>query len=842
MRVVSILLLQAAAQAPASTFTLLGVQECWELSLTDSETCWDSGCIYAPAVTETDYLCDGYTSLQQARSYYCSLVDAPPEQLYADQEEPPQSTEVDSRADQVLATVRSWRNGHAFRTLARECAKDDGSCSRASSTYVETLFPFMMPMITGVFTIFAYHTCCWLACFRCCRRCCCCSERKEPRKAKKWQRRIAQIIFILMGLGVFGCSVSLYVIGSNLSEAANLSFCRLYVMSDEFLNGSREPPIFLGLDIGIQTLQSLAERLDVDGGAMQGLRDNLVETQPLELAYQRFTDAAAHMSMVLLENGHGEILDHVCSICRLLAGDNRTGDVGLLGEIVQQVDASPASSMNAIRDTVLNRLTGDSLTTAVSAVRNAEVSLLEFRRILGRQFVQPFVGSQDDFASLEDARDVVFEGVGAWAMVCVIVGLFALFVAKKSRRKYPAAQPSACAWCCTFIFCIVAQLVGGALLTSTIVMTEMCDFWENDVTTQQGYIDYAAEFELETNWTRAIAQTCMASTGTGRLTETFGLVGALGFQQELDQHYETFEVTLASKVLDNAKNDRLRTLAQDWGGYFQLNAKLALNPSGIDQLNMSTLFAHDRTSPVPSSSSTVFGLDTYANLIAGPGKYQFLHGTSGDAVMINSTHPTEDFIITQPVLVQHALRYAKQKEQLLETGAAWFRCDALDLESGNVTERQCDYESFSAHVGTLANQVLAELEDLGAEASAAQRLFQYDIREGDLGLNNILQQVRTLLSRFNCRFVWWRLKSITEAMCRTVTPSLLEAAGAWIAMACFSLIIIFIEYKVWRHLKDNRAVGLDIERYEKKYGEGKRHKSLDDAYAEVVQAHVERMG
>jgi len=58
------------------------------------------------------------------------------------------------------------------------------------------------------------------------------------------------------------------------------------------------------------------------------------------------------------------------------------------------------------------------------------------------------------------------------------------------------------------------------------------------------------------------------------------------------------------------------------------------------------------------------GLNSYAELIAGPGQYTFLSGTAGGGFVIRSTRPSEAELASLPLEVQNALRYAQNKEPL----------------------------------------------------------------------------------------------------------------------------------------------------------------------------------
>mmetsp|Transcript_94259 Transcript_94259/g.215611 ORF Transcript_94259/g.215611 Transcript_94259/m.215611 type:complete len:667 (+) Transcript_94259:3-2003(+) len=622
-----------------------------------------------------------------------------------------------------------------------------------------------------------------------------------------------------------GC-LAMYIVGGHVASGASNLFCRVALMADEVINGSPQAPDFLGIDETTLTMQNLTRTMDRDGERMDRLRQQLSETQTIRNSFANFIVATSHLTEVMHVNGYETFENHKCTICELAAGNNLTGreaQSGAVDVVVEEMLDSPAHAMDGVRNTSVDRLNGAALAAITSTLYIAEDSLETFRTAISRHFLRPFVGTQDDFGTLETWRNLAFIFVATWALVCLLMGMLALIFAKQSRAKYPSSKPACCAWCCAFLFLIASSALGGAMLSAVVPLTEMCQFWETDVTTAEGFVRYSSEMGLNSPGSIAVAQTCLSANGTGVLGDALGLVEALRFQAEIDA--SAAELGAAALRGANATQalldalDYLDSVSTQYPGLFQL-VPSELNPTGDTRMIGSSLEVEDVLEPpsilnLDGNRSTIFGLDTYVDLIAGPGRYRFQSGLKDGTLLINSTEPSDEHISAQPTVVRNALLYARQKEALLEAGVERFRCDTVQLAPPyRRQERSCDLNGFKRSVRQLVEDVRATTTQLLDDEAASADKFDAIFAD----LDPILQNARVLLSKTACRFMWWRWKGVLQSLCSEVTPSILEAGVVWLTMTGMGYVIIFIEYKVWRHLRDNRVVGLEQERYAKKFG------------------------
>jgi hypothetical protein len=308
-------------------------------------------------------------------------------------------------------------------------------------------------------------------------------------------------------------------------------------------------------------------------------------------------------------------------------------------------------------------------------------------------------------------------------------------------------------------------------------------------------------------------RSCLAPNGTGDILDSLQLRQRLDFQRVLHEGFIDLEDKSAGAVVDIAKFELLVQQARNFGGLFILDPDdpLPLEPSVQPLMIGSSLDPDDQEGP--DGESIIRGLNKFAELIAGPGKFSFQHGTSGGGTLITSTSPSEAEVSDEPITTQNALTYARMKEYVLTQGDI-FRCDMLDSRF-QVTERTCSFEEFRETVLEYAIQVRDAGVRLGQEASLSKDRIEFDLQ---LSLDRVLEEVRALREVFACRFLWRRWEDFDFMLCNVALPGMLTGCAAWSIMAAFSGILLALHYKMWRHFLDNKIVGEELERFSKRYG------------------------
>jgi len=558
-------------------------------------------------------------------------------------------------------------------------------------------------------------------------------------------------VFMIVGLAATFLAFS-------RSETLNASLaevlCNGLTMADETLNGSEHQPIFLGIDTGIQRIVVLRQLLDVDGKSMTDVRAILDETAPFGSAMTDLLAKINHMKRVLTLVGQHKIKDHVCWFCSRAAGSNSTGDIGLLSELLIALESSSADAMRQIRQTTADTLTGHPLVDISAKVQRGGTALEVFKQSYAGTVVQNMLNLRGDLSAFEDTRHTAFMSLcGFTAVMLVAVSNGAIVHAQRSKAKYPSASPACASWFCGFCSLSFGLFFGGLLLLVAVPVSELCGFMRNDLLTNEGISDYyrqiglynPADASMEMDpLAMGVFQTCLTGNGTGDILDALQLRAPMQFQQTLDDKFVELDDKKAGMVVDTARYELLVSQATSFGGLFLLDPDqpLPLDSNAAPKMMASSLDADDRLGP--DGESLIYGLNTYAALIDGPGQYSFFHGTSGGGTLITATQPTASDVSDEPQRTQNALVYARLKEQILSEPGL-FRCDVMDA-SYLVTQVQCNYQEFSDHVKNMAEQVKAaglKLGVRGIERKAADfrgpAQLAAEHAEGSAGAQDTLQ-------------------------------------------------------------------------------------------------------
>jgi len=69
----------------------------------------------------------------------------------------------------------------------------------------------------------------------------------------------------------------------------------------------------------------------------------------------------------------------------------------------------------------------------------------------------------------------------------------------------------------------------------------------------------------------------------------------------------------------------------------------------------------------------------------------------------------------------------------------------------------------------------------------------------------------------HCSFLWRRIETFDKATCDSFAPAVARCGVNLLSLAACAFAGIFVQYKVWRHLKDNKVVGQELDRFDKTY-------------------------
>merc|ERR1712151_1408406 len=165
----------------------------------------------------------------------------------------------------------------------------------------------------------------------------------------------------------------------------------------------------------------------------------------------------------------------------------------------------------------------------------------------------------------------------------------------------------------------------------------------------------------------------------------------------------------------------LTEAARNYGDLFALDPLPASDNTSLGVLALSSnvqnlLFGSSispRNRKGPDQLYVHQGLNSYAALIAGPGKYTFAHATAGGGFVITQDRPTDAELTSLPPVVKNALLYGRAKEKLLVSNDS-LRCDQLDKE-GHAVLTYCSVYEFHAYVAAQVQLIVDDAASASAE-------------------------------------------------------------------------------------------------------------------------------
>jgi len=687
-----------------------------------------------------------YGWLTTERTEFCKTLPIPPPQLDEKSDYAPvETTSQEGHSSRLMA--QRWRGASMIQPVVRACPfvkstpQESKACAQAQSSYASSLILLATPLLLALAFLLTWKICCWVACCRCCRRCCLCAERKAGREARTWQRLAVGFFVFFCTIFICSCALAAYTRSVQISDGIANMLCSMLTMADETLNGSPQFPIFLGVDVGIHRIEMLRRLLDVDGTAMTDVRSILDQTANFAAAMEDLLKKLDHMQRLLTLTGQRKTKEHTCVFCHLAVGNNATSQ-GLLVELRREVQASSAEAMRSIITETSSNLRGRKLVEVSSQVQRGVLSLQVFKQAYVGTFVGNVIQHKDAVRTAEDLRHTLFQVTSAFCIIhALVMSTLAIWLARRSNAKYPSSTPSCLTWFCAFCSLSFAVLFAGIMVLVAVPVSEICNFWRYELLSYNGVSDYYKQLGLYDLQNQArkidplavdVFRTCLTPNGTGDIMQALSMKNSLEFQKVLDTKFVELEDKLAGRVVDTAKFELLVSRAEAFGGLFVLDPDnpLPLEPTVAPKMIGSSLDADDQEGP--DGESIVYGLNTYAQLIAGPGQYSFEHGTSGGGTLITATTPTESQLRNVPLQMQHAIIYARLKEQLL-TEPNIFRCDIMD-SSYKVTERACNFADYKKSVAQWARDVKAAGLNLGDKAQQAKPLIATSLKNSLAGI------------------------------------------------------------------------------------------------------------
>eukprot|EP00930_Biecheleria_cincta_P005725 TRINITY_DN106665_c0_g1_i1.p1 TRINITY_DN106665_c0_g1~~TRINITY_DN106665_c0_g1_i1.p1 ORF type:complete len:910 (-),score=126.95 TRINITY_DN106665_c0_g1_i1:434-3163(-) len=759
------------------------------------------------------------------------------------------------RSKQKSSFARTQELCQSSLAAQADSGSPDSKCEEAWTSYWnEVAVPFAIPLACCAVLILIWWTCCFVACCRCCRRMVCCQEAREPIPTTRTYAFVGVVLWAGASITQVALCSSLIEANERLHHAINWNSCVAHTFADEVIYGA---DWFLGSEPTVERLTNIASTLDVDSRTMKTLRSVLSASAQFAEKHRLLWRRLQHLNKTLAEAGSGRrSFDHRCVFCNLALGQGSDGPEaappwryprnGLLNSISDQVASSSSSAMVHIREFSTMRLTGANLTDLARKMKLAKEAFTLFDRGLRDALPNIWGRLRPQVDIVENMRYTLFIIVCVLSSVGAFTGWLAFFITRvrlqkwenDHKRRPPSGKQHCCSWCCGFVHGILALLLGGSLLFVAAPAGEACLFVRQDLLSWGGIEKYAPLLGFVKDPAAGIsasavdgavklAQSCFAQNRSGKMLEAFDLTSDyLSFEPELSQAFYRMDSRVSEPPVGVTTQDlleNLRLAAEEYGSDFVLDP-VSADPSlsiGNDSLGTLELSANVKNlllgsslvadnTKAPDTVTVVTGLNVFAELIAGPGQYTFLHGTAGGGFVITPFRPTEEELSSLPLQVGNALRYAKNKERLLASNDS-LPCDVLQA-SGDVQLRRCGVYEFQAHVMSEVRLIKETVADTIREAEAVQSLFVQVLKSQLLPM---LSAVRGLTSLNSCSAMWRRVEELDQSFCDEVATTLARGSLQALAQFVAAIVGIFVQYKAWRRLKDNKILEEELERFEK---------------------------
>lgn len=741
------------------------------------------------------------------------------------------------------------------RIAQADSGSHDDRCEGAWTSYWYSLaVPFAIPLVCCAALILIWWTCCFVACCRCCRRMICCQEAREPIPITRNYAFLGLLIWSGASITQVAFCSSLLEANESLHQAINWNSCVAHTFAEEALYGG---DWFLGTEPSVERLTSLATALDVDSRVMKTVRSVLSASMQFAEKHKLLRRRLRHFNQTLAEVGFGRrVFDHRCVFCNLAQGQGNDGPQaapplrypknGLLNAISDQVESSSSSAMHHIREFSTLRLTGANLTDLARKVKRAKEAFTLFDQGLRDALPNLWGRLRPHVDLVESIRYSLSVLLCALSIVGAFTGWLAFLITRvrlvkwedDHKRRPPSGKQHCCSWCCGFVHGVLAILLGGSLLFAAAPAGEACQFVRQELLTYGGMETYAPLLGFVRDPAAGIsasavdgavklAQSCFAQNRTGKMLEAVDITSDyFSFEPELTKAFYGMDGRGSEPPVGVRTQDfleHLLTAAEEYGSSFVLEpvnqesllstangslGPLELSPN-VKSLLLGSSLEADNTKAA-DAVTVVTGLNVYAELIAGPGQYTFLHGTAGGGFVVTPSRPTEAELSSVPLHVGNALRFAKNKERLLASNDS-LPCDVLKA-SGEVQLRRCGIYEFRAHLISEVRLIKETVAETIREAEAVHQLFVQVLKSQLLPM---LSSVKGLSSLLSCSAMWRRLEELDQSFCEEVATTVARGSIQALAQFIVAIVGVFVQYKAWRRLKDNKVLEEELERFEK---------------------------
>jgi len=463
-----------------------------------------------------------------------------------------------------------------------------------------------------------------------------------------------------------------------------------------------------------------------------------------------------------------------------------------------------------------------------------------------------------------DNKDMVETGLDKGSMVAIIISATVaipallllctttcgVFCSKRETFRDPNVRPqNAChassSWCITCLWTFLVLLITSVVLfvgfigASACVVLQDVDVYVNDLVAKTN-TDQKTKDQMT-----AIVTNCFADGGSGEFTneieievsptETKTLKEALNVGGLINAPFDALD-----KVLNDPSNSFnlanepnivafLRAL-EDWGTVFSPQASLLVN-QGVDvSVEPALTFAKGQA----ACADRIVNLADYTeNMKQALG----LSGQSGTMTVFGQEKFNTKVIAAGSTLTANSVQCVRRSD--LAAGGSGNELKFRNLASAAITVRDdtsftCHTVSFTLgsdgymtanpvvsgscggtgtlnkyenHIVDMKNKLMQQIGAIDVASDNTKLTISSQMR--NLVKTTFSDKIDSIVTRINCQFLGIRWNEMTDAICLAMVPGMMATAFSWLAMAVIAWAAIFIEFNIWRRLKDNRGLWQD---------------------------------
>ena len=721
---------------------------------------------------------------------------------------------------------------------------------------LQAVFPFILCIIMVLMYFLCFVPC---ACCRCCRRCpcfCCCRESKEPMNFGKSKRLVIGIWTVLFLAAFSICAIFAILSDYQLHSGAQGAYCEVFSLADNILNGYNATDDGEGSWVGLlpleSSLQNVADSVSPTGSFSVGVSEALNSTDIIETHMVELLGYLSLMKDMLGMESNRISGTYECKLCT----EFFTGSDAPVDQLIATINSSAPASLYQLRNLVRTQLNGTALASVYDTLSGAVEPVTDMTTLVSDSIGKIFVDNKSlGLQILYDIRVVVL----AISLAVVIPGLLLLnttfcgaFCSKRSTYRDPRIKPrnpchASCSWCLTCYYSFAILFLSAIILLLAYVLTTGCVVFQD---LENRIDELTSRLPGTQDVTANLMTACLPLGSSGdfadyimigdqTLAEALDIGGAINDQFSVIN--DAFNGTEPQNITALPTYMEFMNLLENFGSLFTITYTLedlqdafpsdssALTDDQKAQLYELMLKSTPNCQNTTASIGSGDSFDSViANLFEVPvntslsfsGIEAYLAALTSDSLSPSPSACTSNSIDLSSLSLSSETSIWGDMLKLVEAPLANnFTCHRGSLsqdENGNYffnrTTAYCTYSEWIDYVSWLQGEIQNSAETLDLDVSPSSPTNVVSALNSTLRSlvdETFVTPVNTVLNGINCNVVSIRFNSFLDALCDVAVPGLVGIGVAWVALGLIAWLVIFMEFNIWRRLKDNYCLWND---------------------------------